>query len=295
MSVARTQVTPQEWARGQPALQSPGGTPASSHSHWGTPGPNGGSQAPPRPPTPCACPGHEAGWAAYPRGAGRSSPRRGTALWGRESCGGVRKGLDALGRGPWHGVERGPTSRPCTPSPSSQEVWGAGGHHGRRCPGPGDFLPRGQGGGWVLTLQLGRVEGEPDVHGQGLEGFVEFLHGLVVHLRGPDCGAGTRVSPCSPGWSAGLPLLSRAPTLPPWPSPLRFLPGQCSGSAGSQGGSPPPASGCLVPSSPWAADTARSLHSPVPTPAWHRGPESAQWYCYVMENVTCHLFSGRDS
>ena len=247
MSEVKTQVTPQEWASGQPALQSPGGTPASSHFHGGTPGPNGGSQAPPRPPTPCACPGREAGRAAYPRGTGRDSPRRGTALWGRESRGGIRKGLDAPGRGPWHGVERGPPQGPAPPLHPPGRAVELGFTMGGGVPGLGGFLPWGQGGAWVLTLQLGRVEGEPDVHGQGLEGFVEFLHGLVVHFWGPDCGAGTGVNPCSPGWSAALPLLSRAPTLPPWPSPLRFLPGQCSGSAGSQGESPPPTSGYLGP------------------------------------------------
>ena len=56
MSEVKTQVTPQEWARGQPALQSPGGTPASSHSHGGTPGPNGGFPGPTKTPYPMCVP-----------------------------------------------------------------------------------------------------------------------------------------------------------------------------------------------------------------------------------------------
>ena len=126
MSVARTQVTPQEWARGQPALQSPGGTPASSHSHGGTPGPNGGSQAPPRPPTRCVCPECGVGRAAYPRGAGSGSPRRSIALWGRESREGVRKGLDTqgqreLGSGWRGGPPRGAASHPLLPGGLGKE------------------------------------------------------------------------------------------------------------------------------------------------------------------------------
>ena len=54
MSEARTQVTPEQRACGQPALQLPGGTPASSHSQGGIPGLMGGP-GPHQEPLPNVC------------------------------------------------------------------------------------------------------------------------------------------------------------------------------------------------------------------------------------------------
>ena len=215
---------------------------------------------------------------------------------GRAVAGGCQDGTghprtEGAGEGVGRGPPRGPAPRlhpPGRPGELGVTMGGGG-------PGPGGFLPQEQGGAWVLTLQLGWVEGQPDVHGQGLEGFVEFLQGLVVHLRGPDCGAGTGSTPALQGGvqvCLGLQHTCPSPLAQFPPLPPRAVRWVCSVTGGKPAphlwlsGSPPP---------PGPADTARRLHSPMPTPSWHMGPENAQWHCYGMENVTCHLFSGRDS
>lgn len=209
-------------------------------------------------------------------------------MGGQDGTGHLRK------RGLAGGGEGAPTGC-CTPPPPPGRPGELGVTMGGGGPGPGSLLPWGRGGAWVLTLQLGRVEGEPDVHGQGLEGFVEFLQGLLVHLWGPDCGAGTGSVPAPQG---GLQVCPCPPEHLPFPlGPVPFPSSQGS-AVGLQvtEGKPAPhlwLSGSLPPPGP--ADKAGSLHSLMPTPPWHRGPENAQWDCYGTENVTCHLFSGRDS
>ena len=124
------------------------------------PGPNGGSWAPPRPPALCVCPGRGAGQAAYPRGAGRGSPRCGTALWGRESRGGA-SGWDwtPQDRGSWGGIPTGC----CTPTPPP----------GR--PGEGR-------GAAELTCPLAQAQDHLHMLQQRRQGPSEFLHGLIIHL-----------------------------------------------------------------------------------------------------------------
>ena len=259
------------------------------------PGPNGGSWAPPRAPTPCVCPGCGAGQAAYPRGAVRGSPRRGTALWGRESRGGVvRMGLDTLGQ---------------------RELGRGGGHLGALH--PVSILPGGL-GSWGSPWEevvLGRVASCPGSRvGPGCSpsswvGLKESrmcigraLRALSNFSRASSSTSG--VLTVGPG--RGQPLLPRvvcrsalglqhtcpSPLAQFPPLPPRAMQWVCR----VTGGKPAPhlwLSGSLPPPGP--ADTARSLHSPMPTPAWHGGPENAQGHCYGTENVTCHLFSGRDS
>lgn len=171
----------------------------SMEGSWGSPG---------TPPTVCVPRTWGQGWYVTAGGrSGRSSPRRGTALLvGEErAVGGSQVARTALGpegcgRGGGAGGPRLGGSAP--PTPPSWAVWEAGGHHGRQW-GPALMAVRwaspmwgrvGTWGVWGVTFHPRQVEEEPDVHGQGLEGFVEFLHDLVVDLQGPGCG-GRRVSP----------------------------------------------------------------------------------------------------
>lgn len=116
----RSQVTPQEWARGQPLCSWPGG-PQLLAIPIRVPGPNGGSQAPTNSPYPMCAPDMGQGRQLTPkRGTGREAHLDVALPCGGGSRGGVRMGLDApgqreLGEGP-HGVLH--------PTHSSWEAWG---------------------------------------------------------------------------------------------------------------------------------------------------------------------------
>ena len=102
------------------------------------------------------------------------------------------------------------------------------------------------------------------------------------------------------GPGRGQPLLSRVvcrsalasstPALPPWPSSLPFLPGQCGGSAASQGESLLPTSGCLGPLLPLgqlARPGASTRRCPRPPGTWALKMPSGTAMAWKMSPAIC--------
>lgn len=204
-------------------------------------------------------------------------------------------GLDTSGRGAWQGVGRGPprgaAPHPLLPgglgswgSPWEEEVLG----RVASCPGEGAG-PGCSPSSWV-GLKASRM-----CMGRALRALSNFSRaslstsGVLTVEQGrgsvPAPQGGLQVCPCPP---EHLPF-------PLGPVPFPSSQGSAVGLQVTEGKPAPHLwlSGSLPPPGP--ADKAGSLHSLMPTPPWHRGPENAQWDCYGTENVTCHLFSGRDS